>query len=60
MAKKRLTRDMMRQAARLFGREGGKKRKERLSPERRSAIASKAAKAGWEKRKGQPARKKRP
>jgi hypothetical protein len=50
MAKKRLTREMMKEAARLFGREGGQKRKASLSPERRSEIASAAAKAGWRKR----------
>jgi hypothetical protein len=45
----RLTRDMMREAARIFGREGGKKRKAKLSPEERKAIASRAARARWAK-----------
>jgi hypothetical protein len=46
---KGLTRAAMREAARIFGREGGKKRKANLSPEERKAIASRAARARWAK-----------
>jgi hypothetical protein len=34
-------------AAKLLGAKGGKKRAENMSPERRSEIARKAAKARW-------------
>jgi hypothetical protein len=35
----------------LGGRKGGKARAEKLTPEQRSAIARKAAKARWAKRR---------
>lgn len=34
-----------------FGREGGKKRASRMTPEQRSAAARKAVQARWDKRK---------
>jgi hypothetical protein len=37
-------------AGRLGGQKGGKVRAQRMSPEERSAAASKAAKARWAKR----------
>lgn len=46
---RRLTRDVLKEAARVFGREGGKARAKQLSPERRSEIARKAVQARWQK-----------
>jgi hypothetical protein len=49
MTKRQLTREQMREAARAFGREGGRKRKALLSAKRRRAIASQASKARWDR-----------
>ena len=48
---RRLTREELKDAARVFGREGGKARAKNLSPEERSAIARKAGQARWQKTK---------
>jgi general stress protein YciG len=48
---RRLTRELLKEAARVFGREGGKARAKQLSPERRSEIARKAVQARWDKAK---------
>jgi len=45
---------MMREAARTFGRRGGKTRAARLSREERIEIARKAAQARWRKAKKMP------
>jgi len=41
----------MREAGRIFGREGGKARAKNLSPEQRSEIARRAVQARWAKAK---------
>ena len=55
MAKqKRMSEAMMREAAKAFGRRGGKTRAARLSREERIEIARKAAQARWRKAKKMP------
>ena len=41
----------MREAGRIFGREGGRARAKKLSPEQRSDIARRAVQARWAKTK---------
>jgi hypothetical protein len=48
---RRLTREVLKEAARVFGREGGRARAKKLSPEKRSAIARKAVQVRWQKAK---------
>jgi len=42
---------VMQEAGRIFGREGGKARAKKLSPEQRSDIARRAVQARWAKSK---------
>ncbi len=51
MGRRRLPKEVMKEAARLFGREGGKARAKKLSPEQRSDIALRAVQARWAKAK---------
>ena len=44
-------REAMREAGRIFGREGGKARAKKLSPEQRSEIARRAVQARWARAK---------
>jgi general stress protein YciG len=48
---RRLSRETLKEAARIFGREGGKARAKNLSPEKRSEIARHAVEARWAKAK---------
>lgn len=52
-------RDDLKSAAAQLGREGGRKRAETMSPERRSEIARKAAAKRWQKGHPAPEKKER-
>jgi len=47
----RLSKEIMKEAARIFGREGGKARAKKLTQEQRKEIARRAVQTRWAKAK---------